>query len=151
MKTYLLDTNVVVAMVRYPKFTAHFEENYSKDADRFISVVVEGEIKSLAIQWNWGEAKLQRMNIVLSTFIILPIKIDSIIHAYAQIDAFSQGKLLDKPLPTGLSARNMGKNDLWIAATAHATSATLLTTDTDFDHLHNAFLDLDRIDIQPYL
>lgn len=29
----------------------------------------------------------------------------------------------------------MGQNDMWIAATAKATGATLLTTDRDFDHL----------------
>ncbi|MBK9016619.1 MAG: PIN domain-containing protein [Saprospiraceae bacterium] len=50
-----------------------------------------------------------------------------------------------------MSARNMGKNDLWIAATAHATQATLLTTDMDFNHLDGVFFDLERIDIQQYL
>ncbi len=39
----------------------------------------------------------------------------------------------------------MGKNDLWIAATANATGATLLTTDSDFDHLSPNFIDLIRI------
>lgn len=29
----------------------------------------------------------------------------------------------------------MGKNDLWIAAAAHAAGAMVLTTDKDFDHL----------------
>ena len=37
---------------------------------------------------------------------------------YAQVNAYSQGKIKGRPLPRGLSARNMGKNDLWIAATA---------------------------------
>ncbi|MDB5243595.1 MAG: hypothetical protein JWP57_4220 [Spirosoma sp.] len=37
---------------------------------------------------------------------------------YAQIDANSQGKLKLQSLQPGMSARNMGKNDLWIAATA---------------------------------
>jgi len=36
--------------------------------------------------------------------------------------------------------------DLWIAATAHATGARLLTTDKDFDHLHPAFVQRDWID-----
>ena len=40
----------------------------------------------------------------------------------------------------------MGKNDLWIAATAMATGATLLTTDKDFDHLDPTFLTRDWID-----
>jgi len=40
----------------------------------------------------------------------------------------------------------MGKNDLWIAATAHVTGATLLTADADFDHLNGAFLNRVLID-----
>jgi hypothetical protein len=36
----------------------------------------------------------------------------------------------------------MGKNDLWIAATAHALNAILLTTDNDFDHLNNIFFEV---------
>lgn len=43
----------------------------------------------------------------------------------------------------------MGKNDLWIAATASVTGATLLTTDGDFDHLESAFLT--RVWIDPTL
>lgn len=41
----------------------------------------------------------------------------------------------------------MGKNDLWIAATAAAMGATLLTTDRDFDRLAPRFLS--RIWIDP--
>jgi len=40
----------------------------------------------------------------------------------------------------------MGKNDLWIAATAHVVDATILTTDKDFDHLASEFLKCQRID-----
>ena len=54
---------------------------------------------------------------------------------YANIDAYSQGKLKKQPLSTGLSARNMGKNDLWIATTALYFDIELHTTDDDFDHL----------------
>jgi len=40
----------------------------------------------------------------------------------------------------------MGKNDLWIAATAAVTGATLLTTDRDFDKLAPRFLAREWID-----
>lgn len=40
----------------------------------------------------------------------------------------------------------MGKNDLWIAAAAAATGATLLTTDGDFDWLDPLFLARHRVD-----
>jgi predicted nucleic acid-binding protein len=44
----------------------------------------------------------------------------------------------------GNSSRNMGKNDLWIAATAYALNAVLLTTDADFDHLHQIFFEVKK-------
>lgn len=59
---------------------------------------------------------------------------------YGQIDAYSQGKLENQPLKK--SSRNMGKNDLWIAAIASLTNSTLITTDRDFSHLDKSFLDL---------
>ncbi len=40
----------------------------------------------------------------------------------------------------------MGKNDLWIAATASVMQARLLTTDKDFDKLVPQFLARDWID-----
>jgi predicted nucleic acid-binding protein len=50
-----------------------------------------------------------------------------VIDAYIDLDIASQRH------PKG--ARNMGKNDLWIAASAMVSGAYLLTTDGDFDHL----------------
>ena len=72
----------------------------------------------------------------------MDIKLPEIIKCYAEIDAFSQNKLPENPL--GISARNMGKNDLWIAATASVLGAKLLTADADFEHLQGVFLDLER-------
>ncbi|NID13499.1 type II toxin-antitoxin system VapC family toxin [Fibrivirga algicola] len=54
---------------------------------------------------------------------------------YAEIDVFSQGRSKQTPLPLGISARNMGKNDLWIAAIALYLNMELHTADHDFDHL----------------
>ena len=45
-----------------------------------------------------------------------------------------------------MSARNMGKNDIWIAATAAVIGAKLITIDNDFDHLNGAFLEVIKID-----
>jgi tRNA(fMet)-specific endonuclease VapC len=39
----------------------------------------------------------------------------------------------------------MGKNDLWIAATASLLNLKLVTTDRDFDHLETSFLSLQKI------
>jgi predicted nucleic acid-binding protein len=85
----------------------------------------------------------------LKDFVIIPINNDEIVNTYAQIDAFSQNKLPNKPLNT--TARNMGKNDIWIAATAALTNSQLLTTDKDFTHLDKAFLDLQLIEAKEWI
>ncbi len=82
----------------------------------------------------------------LSSFVTLDIHVETVINRYAEIDAFSQNRLVDHPL--GMSARNMGKNDLWIAATASVLGATLVTTDNDFTHLDNHFLTLKRYSVK---
>ena len=68
---------------------------------------------------------------------------NKITDIYAEIDAFSQGVLAEKKLNT--SARNMGKNDIWIAATAYYFDIELQTTDNDFDHLPDFGLKLDKV------
>ena len=75
--------------------------------------------------------------------IAVDIRNQAILKRYAQIDAYSQGKLKDNPL--NLSARNMGKNDLWIAACASVLDILLLTTDNDFNHLDKKFLKLLKV------
>ena len=40
----------------------------------------------------------------------------------------------------------MSKNDLWIAATAHASGAVLLSTDGDFKHLGGVWLKYECVD-----
>jgi tRNA(fMet)-specific endonuclease VapC len=39
----------------------------------------------------------------------------------------------------------MGKNDLWIAATASLLNLKLITTDADFDHLDSSFISLQKL------
>ncbi|MEO0042302.1 MAG: hypothetical protein RL329_1750 [Bacteroidota bacterium] len=59
------------------------------------------------------------------------------------LDDFMGFKLEGQPL--ALSARNMGKNDLWIAATASILALELLTADNDFNHLDPIFLNLIKV------
>jgi len=142
---YIWDTNILLHQVRQ---TSHFDEWSQKyslfdpNNRSFISIVSVGEIYSLAKRRNWGKHKLERLRTYLNQITPLPIANRSIIDAYATIDTYSQGKLSNHPLPNNLTARNMGKNDLWIAATSHVTQATLLTTDKDFEHLDKTYLNL---------
>ncbi len=144
--TFLLDTNILVHILRNKR--AYFDHTFqiNKPNNRLIiSAVTIGELRSFALQNKWGERKQQQMETLIQEFFVVEINTDSIHHHYAEIDTYSQGKLDGRPL--SISARNMGKNDLWIAATASVFNATLLTTDNDFDHLGTVFLNVPKIDL----
>lgn len=143
---YLLDTNILIIYLRDRKTKSHIESSFQPfDLPNvpLISVVSVGELKSFALRNKWGKKRLSKLDIFLEQLIIVDINSKDIVERYANIDTFSQGKLEDMPL--GSSARNMGKNDLWIAATASVANATLLTTDKDFKHLDKNYLTLETI------
>lgn len=145
---FVLDTNILVHFVRSDAHIRQLGEQYPLFAPEnaaFISLVSVGEIRSLAFQFNWGKEKIQRMNHFLHTLNPFPVESEEIAAAYADLDAFSQCVHPAYPPPAGMTARNMGKNDLWIAATAMLFSATLLTTDADFFHLSPQFFKAERV------
>jgi tRNA(fMet)-specific endonuclease VapC len=147
MNIYLFDTNILLHYLRQDTRWNYIQEKFdiSNKPDNIMSVVSWGEIYSLGLRNHWH---LQRMKVIEQLdkhFIVADINIDEIIRTYGKIDTYSQGKLLEKPAPKGMTARNMGKNDLWIAATVHVLEATLLTTDNDFDHLQDTFIKIDKV------
>jgi tRNA(fMet)-specific endonuclease VapC len=145
--TYLFDTNIVVHYLRESSLYQFIENQFFPFIDgneTALCVVSIGELRSIAIQSQWGLKRLTKFEEYLSEFIITDIRSEDVLLRYAEIDAFSQGRLNDNPLV--LTARNMGKNDLWIAATASVLSATLITTDNDFEHLDQIYLNLIKLD-----
>jgi len=66
------------------------------------------------------------------------------VDGQALIDAYVQVSRADANWPEG--ARNMGKNDIWIAATAVNAGLPLLTTDKDCRFLHGNLLQVLWID-----
>ena len=144
---YLLDTNILLLYIRDSFTRSYVEDQYDpfgEGNNPIISVVTVGEIKSIARRNNWGKKKLNLLNDILGSLIITDINSKDVLEMYAEIDAFSQNKMKEKPL--GDSARNMGKNDLWIAATSSVTNSKLLTTDRDFDHLVGVYVDLEVVE-----
>jgi tRNA(fMet)-specific endonuclease VapC len=97
-------------------------------------VVVKGEIRSLVIRLGWGETKQAKLDALLRDLLVLDISSEDVLAAYARIDAESCAQ-----------GRRMGKNDLWIAASAAVLDAVILTTDADFDHLHPSIVRVERI------
>ena len=149
MAKYFLDTGILVGFIRGSDYAKYVEEAYRLSEPQnfiFISVVTVGEIYSLAVQFGWGESKIRDLESILKEIPVVDINSDEIIRRYAEIDVFSQGRHPNKRMPSDFSARNMGKNDLWIASTASVLNAKLLTIDRDFDHLDKTFVEVIYID-----
>jgi predicted nucleic acid-binding protein len=135
---YLLDTNILVHFVRGDAVWARVRSQYqlfTASPMPLISVVTAAELRSLALQNGWGAGKLTQMEFALGYFDEVYIDNRRLVDAYAVIDAHFHGL-----------GQSLGKNDLWIATTAHVTGARLLTTDHDFDPLDPLFLSRDWID-----
>ena len=121
----VFDTNLLIQ---------HIRQGLTLPALTVISVIVAGELEAFALKSDWGYQKISVMHAMLERFGVIDVT-KRLLPAYARIDAYSQGKLDLSPLPPGVSARNMGKNDIWIAATALYFDVELHTADKDFDHL----------------
>jgi predicted nucleic acid-binding protein len=140
-RLYLLDTNVVLALVRGKALGVRIDATFGLSTGKrraAISVVTHGEVRVLASRNGWGEPKLEALENALDALVTVDLNVAEVIDAYVAIDLYSQQH------PDG--ARNMGKNDLWIAACARASGATLLTTDKDFDHLDPSLVSVEYVD-----
>lgn len=138
MAERILDTNILLAYVRgkelYKKIEAPFSLTTSRTAS-LISIVSDGELRALALQFAWGVARMREVERQLSYCTPIPLPFSNIVETYAEIDDYSKRNGVP-----------MGKNDPWIAATAAVMGARLLTTDKDFDHLDDVYLERDWLD-----
>lgn len=146
---YFLDTNILVALVKRQldeqKELLRVIDILPEDF-LLISVVNIGELKALALKNKWGAKRMTSLDAIRKNYTTVDINVETIINRYAEIDAYSQRKLVWRGQLGNFSSRNMGKNDLWIAATASVLSIPFITTDQDFDHLHEVFLDVRRVE-----
>lgn len=148
---YLLDTSVLVGIVPDFPWSRRTVEEFAlnrKETPVLTSIVSRGEILKLAKRRGWKAKKLLRMERCLRDFPQLNINTPSVINAYAMIGAWSERANVDAPNsePPPKQSIRMGQNDLWIAATAHAGNLKLLSTDKDFTHLNNIWIDYIYID-----
>ncbi len=111
----------------------------------FVSVATVAELKSIALQNNWGAKKLGLVDVLFDEMLVVEIN-ENLIDTYAEIDAYSQCKNPSFQEYPHKMARNMGKNDLWIASTAALLGLKLVTTDADFDHLHDVFFEVQKME-----
>lgn len=123
----VLDTSVLVHLLRQDATGAAIEQELGLAARTerpLVSVVTEGELRALAILWHWGEGKVGALGALLDQLVLVELGHAPLVQAYAEL--YAAATRLGQP---------RGENDLWIAATAKAAKAELVTCDTDFGWL----------------
>jgi tRNA(fMet)-specific endonuclease VapC len=140
----LLDTNILIYLAKDPS-RRFLTETINPDNQKiFLSIASIGELKSIALQNNWGGKKWQVINTILDEAIIVEIN-EVLADTYAEIDAFSQRRNPSYLNYSFDTPRNMGKKDLWIASTSALLGLKLVTTDADFNHLHQVFMEVELV------
>jgi tRNA(fMet)-specific endonuclease VapC len=91
-----------------------------------------------------GYKKRQIINFVLDEAVVIEVN-ETLTDIYAQIDAFSQRRNPSYSNYDFATPRNMSKNDLWIASAAALLGLKLVTTDADFNHLQQVFIEVQQI------
>ena len=130
---YLFDTTIILELVRGKARGLEIESTCglrNLQQRPLICEVTIAELEVLATRNGWGSRRRLLLADAVGNLVRVNISAGAIHNAYHDIDLLSQRH------PKG--SRNMGKNDLWIAACAKATGAHLLTADKDFDHLFEA-------------
>jgi predicted nucleic acid-binding protein len=146
---YVLDSNILIHYGRQSTVWRYVESNYLPKGLRrksFISFAAEAEATSFAKANSWGSKKLSLLKSGVNQSTIIHSNIKELKGAYINIDLYSQNRHKSLRLPKKFTARNMGKNDLWIAATANVLQFPLISTDKDFQHLNGVFFDFIYID-----
>ena len=138
---YLLDTNIVIYLLRGKEVGETIDAAYGFRAGRttaIVSVVTVGELRAFAMLAGWGEKKQESLRKLLEQIVQLSISREGILDAYARVEYYTQRELSP--------AKKMAKNDLWIAATALAAKLPILTADGDFDNVRGMGIEVVALD-----
>jgi predicted nucleic acid-binding protein len=149
MSTYVMDTGIVLGLLRgspYAKFVLENYQPFSAPQLALQSIVTLAEMEAMGFRRQWGANKQENLDKLLRKIPQQDINHPAIIRQYVEIDAYRHNGHPTQKLPNGQSGFAMSDNDIWIAATATALKATLLTTDKDFFPLNGVFLDVIWID-----
>ena len=137
MKTVFIDTNVLLEYIRdSPLGQAAWAlgEIEAASTEAFIPGVCAGELLAIRERSDWGPEKRAIQERLFRDYAITEIAQPRILLSYARIQCWTQGVPVPAPkqAPPPKPSRPMGKNDLWIAATVHASGGALLTADKGF-------------------
>lgn len=142
----LFDTNIILSIVRDPSGRLLQYLNPNDDLI-YVSFVNIAEAQSIAYQNGWGYSKVQILEEFFSSVRIINVG-DLLLPTYIGIDAYSQRKHAEYKNYPFATPRNMGKNDLWIAATASLLNLKLITTDGDLDQTFITLIKMLPADLQ---
>ena len=140
-QSYVLDTNILLALIRGKTLGESIDSAYDLKANlqrHVVSIASQAELFVLADRNKWAQAKRDAVNFMFQNLVVLPIDGEALLNAYVKVAR------ADAAWQKG--SRNMGKNDIWIAATAVSSGLPLLTTDKDFTFLHGIFMQVLWID-----
>lgn len=137
-RPFLLDTCIILIWTRGGERAEQLRDKYGAalfDHSALISIVSHAEILVLARRNEWGSKRLVRLQELLDSFVTIDL-LPEVVSSYVEVEMYSS--------KVEGGARNMGKNDVWIAASAKAANARLLTSDKDFAHFTPDFLHVEQ-------
>jgi tRNA(fMet)-specific endonuclease VapC len=140
-QSYVLDTNILLALIRGKALGESIDDAYGLRANlqrHVVSIASQAELLVLAERNRWAQAKKDAVNLMFQNLVVLPIDGESLLDGYLQV---SRADMTWQEGP-----RNMGKNDICIAATAVSSGLPLLTTDKDFNFLNGNLIQVLWID-----
>jgi tRNA(fMet)-specific endonuclease VapC len=137
----LLDTSIVIHLARGGVAAERLESRFgfrSRALTPSISAVTVGELLAFAERNDWGQRKRESLQQLIGNLIVVDVRRPGVLRTYAALDTHLKR-----------SGTPMGQqNDVWIAATAAATGAVLVTADKDFDVLHPGHIQREWVDPQ---
>ncbi|HEX4037846.1 MAG TPA: PIN domain-containing protein [Acidobacteriaceae bacterium] len=138
---YLFDTNILLFLVRGKDLGSYIRQVYRLEEilrRPLISIASHGELLAIAARQMWPEKKRAALESVLDSMVTVDLNDPEILEGYVAVDQ------ANRSVPAG--ARQLSNNDMWIAATAKAAKAILLTSDKDFLHLHPSVCTVEYVD-----
>lgn len=135
-QSYVLDTSALLPLLRGKELGELIDRTFGLRAVPYLhtlSIVTHAELWVLIERNGWGDARKAAVEKALQEFVTVDISGSQIISAYRRVEAASIGI-------------TMGKNDVWVAATALITGLPLIATDKDFNHLNGKLLEVHYVD-----
>jgi tRNA(fMet)-specific endonuclease VapC len=142
-RNYCLDTSIILPLLRGKQLGKSIDQAFGLGTAAHlhtISIVTHGELRVLCDRKGWEGTKRVALDKALMEFVTIDVAGARMIEAYRKVEEANAA------IQSG--HQNMGKNDVWIAATAIVTGLPLLTADKDFNHLDGNLLEVCYFDPQ---